>query len=355
MLKTFSEFINESSNRILFHFTDGGALKNILESNTLTATVVGGSRADVEKNDGYPYMVSFSTSGSGAVGYGRSLSKWAGKVTLEFDASKLRNLGKIVAVDYWRSIRNAATDLSLEDKTRYDEQEERLLLNKPQIHDISKYITDIYYYVGDIKDEKWVDVFNACWGIATARNINFWPFEDEGSYNLRMTKRTDVNDDRFKPDVFNGYVSKESHTPQDDYTSTLENLLIMWKVWDDSRVPFLLNYLSKSPGVRKRVARYAHADITMTSFMERFRKMFAGEGVKWKEAWYMPDGIRMKDMVSSFENDIHNTRIWVKYPTMRYLLDLVIKDIQAKGDGDLKTYITRSLNKLYGEVPDQYT
>jgi len=346
MLKTFSEFINESSNRLLFHFTTGDNLASILESDELVASMVAGTQADLVKNQGRPYMVSFSTSGSGAVGFGRSVSAYSGKVTIELDANRLRNLGKIAQVDYWGSLRKG-DDLSMEDKTRYDEQEERLLLNEPQISNISRYITAIYFYVGKI-DDKWLKDFNKCWGIASGKNIPFHPFENEAAYNMRRTQREGVDDSKFMNDVFTEYRAKEKHESPDYYSTNMDRWLALWVKWDDSRMKTLMDFLDKSKGVEAWLARYAdNPDINHAYAMNRFQKMFSEEGRSWKDILYFPDGMHARDRATSLANDLHNSKIYSQYPTTRKLIDLVVKDLMKRSNGDIKDYLVKTINHYY--------
>ena len=346
MLKTFSEFINESSNRVLFHFTTGDRLVSILGLDELVASMVAGTMADLTKNQGRPYMVSLSTSGSGAVGFGRSLSAHAGKVTIELDAGRLRNLGKIVPVDYWGSLRKG-DGLSMEYKTRYDEQEERLLLNEPQISNISKYITAIYFYVGKI-DDKWLKDFNKCWGIASGKNIPFHPFENEAAYNLRRTDREGVDDDKFMSDVFAEYRAKEKHEPPDYYSTSMDRWLSLWAKWDDSRMKTLMDFLDKSKGVEAWLARYEdNPDINHSYAMNRFRDMLSGEGRNWKDIFYDPDGMYARDRATTLANDLHNSKLYSKYPTTRKLIDLVVKDLMKRSNGDIKDYLVKTIKHHY--------
>lgn len=348
MLKKFSEFINESANRVLFHFTTGDNMLSILQSDQLVASMVAGTPTDLSKNQGHPYMVSFSTSGSGKVGFGRSLPKWAGKVTIELDAGKLRNLGKIVQVDYWGSLRNSAKDM--EDKTRYDEQEERILLDKPQIDDISRYIIAIYYYIGDIKDRQWLEVFNKCWGIAAGRGIEFYPFERESAYDLRRQQLSNVDDSKFMNDIYTEYRAKERHEIPDQYPTELERWLMLWVKWGEGRYKTLMDFLSTSKGVEAWLDRYKdNPDIDRAYMMNRFQKVFSGEEDKWKYVKYDPDGMYTKDIVTNLSNDLHNVKKYSKYPTVRKLTDIIVKDLMQKSNGDIKDYLIKTINHYYNE------
>ena len=126
-------YLNESMTDITYHGTYVKRLENILKTDTLNLTPTLGNRSDNYKNIDKDYF--FSTQRTkGLTGY---ISKSGVNVILELDRRKLNHNFKSVPVDYFDGLLDIP------------EHEDRLVGNKDEISNFSKYILSIHILYND--------------------------------------------------------------------------------------------------------------------------------------------------------------------------------------------------------------
>jgi hypothetical protein len=148
--KVINEELNmltEGLSDILYHFTWADHLVNILKTNKFATSSNLGSNADSWKDKGRFFF--FSTQRTkGMAGYGSH----HGTVAIVLDGRKLNYTFKGDATDYW----NWSTKMA-DYKTRTDyinalkseENEDRIVTNKPYIDNANKYIIEIHVWAKD--------------------------------------------------------------------------------------------------------------------------------------------------------------------------------------------------------------
>lgn len=149
----FKSLISEVVSPLLYHITDVGRAINILKENKFRLTPAFGTDADLGLQKGKLYFLSTSRIKYG--GYSRSLGD-KGYVNIELDGRKLGNNHQSVNVDYWDDeIRNIAWQKgNIQQYLKYDENEERIVTDEPEITPADKYIKSLHVSVGDPSDVK---------------------------------------------------------------------------------------------------------------------------------------------------------------------------------------------------------
>lgn len=135
---TIRETLNEGVTDIIYHFTSNTNVVQILHNNTFELTFSVGSGPDYKINKGRYYYL--STTRSKSSGYNQ------GDVRLKLDGKKLSDNNKFTPVDYWNYPKSES---DWDNKRSYIqalkslEQEDRIVSNKSTIHNAAKYILSI--------------------------------------------------------------------------------------------------------------------------------------------------------------------------------------------------------------------
>lgn len=145
----FKDLISEGViSPVLYHVTDIGRTLSILDENKFRLTPAYGSGSDMKLQKEKLYFLSASRVKYG--GYARTQSP-TGSVTIELDGKELGNNYTSVNVDYWGDeIRKSAkASGNIERFMKYDENEERIITDDPEIEPASKYIKSLHVSIGD--------------------------------------------------------------------------------------------------------------------------------------------------------------------------------------------------------------
>lgn len=187
--------IRESLAPVVYHATFIGKFLEILRSNSFFLSSSLGSKADrVSKK--YHYFMSFSRVKFG--GFSR-MKEAPGQVTLVVDGKKLNERYKGVSLDYWG--RDFSKDAEPEAKWKFDENEDRLLANVPEIKDALSYIKEAHVLIGtenrgkeavsslaDTDYPLYQSVREAC-NIAKNFGLTIYFYDDVQSYRAQNKKR----------------------------------------------------------------------------------------------------------------------------------------------------------------------
>jgi hypothetical protein len=358
-IKKFDQYrkLYESLSRTTFHFTQLTNLVQILRTNSLRASIAFGTKSDDKLNKGKPYFVSFSTTGNAKIGYGRSLAESGGKVTIVFDGDALSNLGPSSPVEYW-NVNKDPKKSKINDITRYDEHEERLFLDKPIIQNVSRYIKEIHVYVGKL-DDRYFEIFNECWALATKLDIYFYPYDNEPYYNHLHRKGANV-EDQYNAEWFQKYL-KHANQPEDAFVRGLFDIISLYAVMDDDNTAKVVTILKKdnqlqlladkyNTTVDKLIHSYVIDDIKPISRMSHNRWTRV---IEWGT---LPDNhYRKQEIGTSVSNDFHNIKEWAsRYPTVMKWVHTVWRDIKKNGGGTLKGYMDYKAKLAKSKHPDQF-
>jgi hypothetical protein len=178
------DLLTEGLSNILYHFTHASNLISILKSNKFATSTNLGSTADSWKDKGRFFF--FSTQRTkGMAGYGSH----HGTVAIVLDGRKLNYTFKGDATDYW----NWSTKMAdYKNKSDYinalksEENEDRIVTNKPYIDNANKYIIEIHVWAKD-GDRNYVSLpsMEAIVSLCKSYNIPVFFYIDEKDYKLQ--------------------------------------------------------------------------------------------------------------------------------------------------------------------------
>ena len=139
--------ITEALSPIVYHYISPFNLYNSLLSNEKQLPAAFGTKADFQYNKKKLYFLSTSRIKFG--GYTRSnFYKKNICVTLVLNGEKLNQNYKGTSVDYWgKAYRDAALGKDTDTFLRQDENEDRLITDKPSIKNFKKYILEIHIFI----------------------------------------------------------------------------------------------------------------------------------------------------------------------------------------------------------------
>lgn len=135
--------IRESLASVVYHATFANKFLEILKADSFFLSSSLGSRAD-QVSKKYHYFMSFSRVKFG--GFSR-MKETTGQVTLVIDGQKLNERFKGVSLDYWGSDYRPES-AEAESRWKFDENEDRLLTNVPEIKNASSYIREAHVLIG---------------------------------------------------------------------------------------------------------------------------------------------------------------------------------------------------------------
>jgi len=359
-IKSFNQYqrLYESLSRTTFHFTQLTNLVQILRTNSLRASIAFGTKSDDKLNKGKPYFVSFSTTGNAKIGYGRSLAESGGKVTIVFDGDALSNLGPSSPVEYW-NVNKDPKKSKIDNITRYDEHEERLFLDKPIIKNISRYIKEIHVYVGKL-DDRYFEIFNECWALATKLGIYFYPYDNESYYNHRHYKGASV-ENQYNAEWFQKYL-QHANEPEDAFVRGLFGIIALYAVMDDANTKNALGLLQRDRQLTKLSKKYDTTvdKLIKSNFTSEIVPMAGTYGTNiWARiidwATYPDSHYRKQEIGTFVSNEFHNIKQWAsRYPTVMKWVHLIWKDIKKNGGGTLEGYLNHKGELAKVKHPEKF-
>lgn len=210
MRKKIRSILRESVAQRVYHFTDYAS--EIIESNRLHASTVVGSDADMWKNRGKFYFISLTR--SGVDGYRLGHEK------LVLNGEKLNQRYKGIPVDYWNFPKNAEgwnndTEKFIEYMKNKQEKEDRIILNKPYLENLRKYIIEVHRWFGyspsNMEFYESIKLNNIC----KKYNIPVYFYESEEDFlHERKDKAVDVEQAKYMDQAKKYSKKKEDETQQ---------------------------------------------------------------------------------------------------------------------------------------------
>ena len=211
-----SDLLNEGLSSILYHFTYIPHLINILKYNKFATSTNLGSSADASKDKGKFFF--FSTQRTkGMSGYAQHHEN---NVAIVLDGRKLNYTFKGFATDYWNWSKKRSDYNSIGDYTnalQSEENEDRIVTNKPYIDNANNYIIEIHIEVKDedkifLIKEKLEEIVALC----TQYNIPAFFYDNEkdfklqnkakaiapDQFNLEPAEKSDYNDMQDERDIY---------------------------------------------------------------------------------------------------------------------------------------------------------
>lgn len=178
------DMLNEGLSNILYHFTYTSSLLSILKYNKFATSSNLGSNADSWKDKGRFYF--FSTQRTkGMSGYARH----HGNVAIVLDGRKLNYTFKGYATDYWNWSKKRSDYKSIGDYTnalQSEENEDRIVTNKPYIDNANKYIIEIHILVNENEDKDRVyEIESLCKNL----NVPVFFYTDDNSFKLQDKRK----------------------------------------------------------------------------------------------------------------------------------------------------------------------
>jgi len=185
--------LSEGLSDILYHYTYINNLLSILKYNKFATSTNLGSSADAKKDKGRFYF--FSTQRTkGMSGYGSH----HGNTAIVLDGRKLNYTFKGFATDYWNWSKKRSDYKNISDYTnalQSEENEDRIVTNKPYIDNANKYIIEIHILINpdQVTKETLNEIINLCQGY----NIPVFFYLDENSFRVQ-DKRKAVDPNTFE-------------------------------------------------------------------------------------------------------------------------------------------------------------
>jgi len=163
----FDEYYLKEEAQAMYHATNIDVLYNILKDNSIKFTLSMGADAKINKNK-YYYLSTmrvkygnYASIGLNGLGY---------KVIINLNSSTIGHVAKIKSVEYWgKDFRSLAGNK--------DEQEERIMIDKPELSPLSKYVNEIHVYIGKLEDKS---IVSKLIELANKDNVKIY-FYDKGN------------------------------------------------------------------------------------------------------------------------------------------------------------------------------
>ena len=299
-----NEILDEGASDVMYHFTNSGALVNILRTNEFILTAAVGSNADFNINKNRFFF--FSTTRSKSTGYKQ------GNVKLELDGRKLKYNYKFIPVDYWQHSKNRSDYSSDSDYIRAlksGEQEDRIVSNQPTIPNAVSYIQK-FHINNDRLNNTTIDlIIRYCNQYSIPLNI----------YNNSNDFEKEVN----QIDVSNIIVgSHEDDSPNHEYVN-YRNRFSM-------RLATFIAYNSED--AYNQIINYLGDDELSTEFNNMLND--------YTRNYYKINANYDYDTFPIIKTDIHNIRSSARKDD-RFLLNLLVNDMKKHKVTNLKDYLKK--------------
>lgn len=188
MKENENDLLTEGLSDILYHFTHISNLISILKYNRFATSSNLGSTADSWKDKGRYYF--FSTQRTkGMSGYGSH----HGTVAIVLDGRKLNQTYKGFATDYWnwsKKMKDYSNKSDYINALKSEENEDRIVTNKPYIDNASKYIIEIHVEAKE-NDREFMtkEDMEAIIGYSKSYNIPVFFYDNERDFKLQNKVR----------------------------------------------------------------------------------------------------------------------------------------------------------------------
>jgi hypothetical protein len=322
--------LSEGLSDILYHYTYTSNLTSILKYNKFATSSNLGSNADSWKDKGRYYF--FSTQRTkGMSGYARH----HGNVAIVLDGRKLNYTFKGNATDYWNWSKKRSDYKSMGDYTnalQSEENEDRIVTNKPYIDNANKYIIEIHISINEQNDKTEIEEINS---LCQGYSIPIFYYLDENSFKLQnKAKAVDINSLNLQPKEKSAYDEKEGE--RDLYNAKWFFKKIAPSIiannnindgYNDERdqIEKLLKDLLTKGGQPDQY------DNVMQDINDKTKRMTTSSGYGY---------IYADDEYRSMQAEIHNHR-GDPNPYLRELLKMLINDMRKWHVKDLKEYFNK--------------
>jgi hypothetical protein len=197
--------LTEGLSDILYHYTYTTSRLSILKLNKFATSSNLGSTADSWKDKGRYYF--FSTQRTkGMSGYARH----HGNVAIVLDGRKLNYDFKGFPTNYWNWSTKRSDYKSISDYTQAlqsEENEDRIVTNKPYIDNANKYIIEIHIFITEQSDKnQMIEIENLCKNL----NIPIFFYTDENNFKIQnKIKSLPLESISLEPKEKSSYEEKE--------------------------------------------------------------------------------------------------------------------------------------------------
>ena len=344
--KTNSNILSEGLSDILYHFTYIPHLRNILKYNKFATSTNLGSNADASKDKGKFFF--FSTQRTkGMSGYAQHHGN---NVAIVLDGRKLNYTFKGFATDYWNwsKKRSDYSDVSsYNNALQSEENEDRIVTNKPYIDNANKYIIEIHVLIipEHNNQEGIEEINNLCQGY----NIPIYFYLDDNSFKLQDKRKA------VAPDQLNLEVAPEP-SAYDVSKDERDIYDIKWFFKDIS--PSIIagnnndnsnnndnnndnsNNNSSNNNERDIIEKLLKDALEKGGQIDQFENVMSDINDKVKRLSSSWGRMNADDAYRSLSADIHNKR-GDPNPYLRELLKLLINDMKKWHVKNLKEYFNK--------------
>lgn len=288
--------LNEGLSSIMYHFTYVSNLAEILKNDKIGLSTTLGSDADKMINRGKFNFLSLTR--SKMTGFKK------GDVKIVFDGDKLNQNFKSIPIDYWQFSKN---EKDWSSKSKYIEslknieQEDRIISDKTEIVNISKYIKEIHIW------ERWYKHTAIAVHYAKQRNIPVYLYDNEKDFLLQKNPIKNL-----------------------DY---LENPELNYESWDMRFNYDLAAFIAfNNENAYNKIVEYLNNDDKIEQFIKTLKNRTQNNFQI--NATYIDDGLL------SIKADIHNMRNNLSSRDNNFLLNLLIRDMRKHKTNNIKEYLT---------------
>lgn len=186
----FKEFYLREHTQALYHATFISNLYKMIKDNAIKLTYSTGADSSINRNK-YYYLSAMTVKYGKYADTGMRMKKGIGHdVVLDLNGDAISRVAKIRNVDYWGKMN--------------DEQEERIMMDKPQLSPFSKYVNSIHIYVGSDSSDVIINMLFFINDKAEKLGIDvyFYGEGNETAFKMQRIERatTDVSDLIQKPE-----------------------------------------------------------------------------------------------------------------------------------------------------------
>ena len=319
--------LSEGLSDILYHYTYIPHLRNILKYNKFATSTNLGSSADASKDKGKFFF--FSTQRTkGMSGYAQHHGN---NVAIVLDGRKLNYTFKGFATDYWNWSKKRSDYKSIGDYTnalQSEENEDRIVTNKPYIDNANKYIIEIHVWViPEHNNQEGVEEMVA---LTAQYNIPIFFYLDENSFKLQDKRKAVALNQlnlELAPEPSAYDVSKEERDIYDAKWFFKEIAPSIIAGNDNGNEKDIIEKLLKN--MLEKGGQTDQFDNVMQDILDKAKRLSTSWG-----------RMNADDAYRSLSADIHNRR-GDPNPYLRELLKMLINDMKKWGVKDLKEYFNK--------------
>ena len=298
-----NEILDEGASDVMYHFTNSGALVNILRTNEFILTAAVGSNADFNINKNKFFF--FSTTRSKSSGYN------SGNVKLELDGRKLKYKYKFIPVDYWQYSKNPSDYSSDGDYIRAlksGEQEDRIVSNQPTIPNAVSYIQKIHI----INNERSNNIIGSIVEYAKRYNIAVNVYNNEHDFEKEFNQI----------DISNINVNSSNNSDDNEHIGSPSRFKM--------RLATFIAYNSED--AYNRIINYLGDDESITEFNNMLEN--------YSRNYYKINANYDYETFNVVKSDIHNIRSSADKDS-RFLLTLLVNDMRKYKTTNLENYLKK--------------